>query len=69
MAATDGRNCHPNKQRCAPRYRAYILCLNMGAHPTRKYILMHLKIAALQRLIGAHFREQSSHLIILSDFE
>jgi len=41
----------------------------MGAHPTRKYILMHLEIAALQRLIGAHFREQSSHLIILSDFE
>jgi hypothetical protein len=41
----------------------------MGAHPTRKCILMRLEIAALQRLIGAHFCEQSSHLIILSDFE
>jgi hypothetical protein len=69
MAAIDVRNCHPNKQRGAPRYRAYILCLNMGAHPTRIYLLMRLEIAALQRLIGAHFRAQSSHLIILSDFE
>jgi hypothetical protein len=43
--------------------------LNMSAHPIRVYILMHLGVPALQRLIGAHFREQSQHLIILSDFE
>jgi hypothetical protein len=41
----------------------------MDAHSTRKYILVRFGTSALQRLIGAHFREQSSCLIILSDFE